>query len=284
MRNANGFVQRRDGTVWVNDPSNGRWTVFAADGKFSQQHTVSIRGYGYRWNAWIDRNSGDLIDPFINQRVPGASAMEWRRVNATAAIRDTFPIPTCPAMVGEKRLSFKAETKDKGNMYGSYPFAHGGGAAPDGEGGMWCASAGSTRVARVRIGGQDTTALTSVTLAPIPVPKAERDSAIARISRQVATYATTDFDPAKVPSQKPPIFLLTVDDDGRLWVQHAERFGDRSVTFDLHDKAGKHLGRLRIPERASAEGLPIRARGNDLWIALRDEDDVIGIARYKISK
>ena len=75
-----------------------------------------------------------------------------------------------------------------------------------------------------------------------------------------------------------------MDDDGRLWVQHAARFGDASVTFDIHDKAGKHLGRLTIPQRASAEGLPIRARGNDLWIALRDEDDVVGIARFKISK
>ena len=78
--------------------------------------------------------------------------------------------------------------------------------------------------------------------------------------------------------------VATVDDDGRLWVQHAERFGDRSVTFDIHDRSGKHLGRLRIPQRPSAEGLPIRARGNDLWIALRDEDDVVGIARYRIAR
>ena len=62
------------------------------------------------------------------------------------------------------------------------------------------------------------------------------------------------------------------------------QFEDSSVTFDVHDRAGKHLGRVRIPQRPSADGLPIRARGNDLWIALRDEDDVIGIARYRIAR
>ena len=85
-------------------------------------------------------------------------------------------------------------------------------------------------------------------------------------------------------TDKSTIALLTVDDGGRLCVQHASRFGDASVTFDIHDKIGKHLGRLRIPFRPSAEGLPIRARGIDLRIALRDADDVIRSRRYRISR
>lgn len=284
MGNANGMVQRRDGRVWVNDPRNGRWTVFDADGKFAVQHTVAIRGYGYRWGAWIDRVTGDLIDPFINQKVGGASQMDWRRVNANAALRDTFPMPSCASGTLPSGAGYQAETKGKGATYGSYPFATGGGSAPDGEGGVWCAGPASMRVARVRIGANDTTAQTTVTLAPIAVLKAERDEAIARIEKQIAQYASNNFDAAKIPATKPPIALLTVDDDGRLWVQHSARWGDASVTFDIHDRSGKHLGRLRIPHRPSAEGLPIRARGNDLWIALRDEDDVIGIARYRIAR
>lgn len=284
MSNANGFVQRRDGTVWVNDPRNARFTVFNADGKFAQQHVVAIRGYGYRWGAWIDRTTGDLVDPFMNQAVGGSVKMDWRRVNASGGIRDTFPMPTCTSGTLPARAGYQAETKGKGSMYGSYPFSTGGGMAPDGEGGVWCASPGSLRVARVRIGANDTLAQTTLTLAPIPVPRAERDAAIASIEKRIAQYATTNFDASKIPSTKPAIASLTVDDDGRLWVQHAARWADASVTFDVHDKTGKHLGRLRIPFRPSAEGLPIRARGNDLWIALRDEDDVIGIARYRIGK
>ena len=149
---------------------------------------------------------------------------------------------------------------------------------------MWCASPASTSVALVRIGMSDTLAQTRVELARLSVGKAERDDAVARIEKKIAIYATNDFDPAKIPATKSAIALLSVDDDGRLWVQHAATFGDTTVTFDIHDRAGTHLGRLRIPQRPSLEGLPIRARGNDLWIALRDADDVIGIARYRITR
>jgi hypothetical protein len=284
MSNANGFVMRRDGSVWVNDPRNSRFTVFSGDGKFVRQHAWSIPSWGYRWTGWIDRSTGDLIDPFTNRRGT-TSIAEWRRVSADGAIRDTMSIPTCSTPgAPPPYVSFRAETKDKGMMVSAYPFTTGGGSAPDGDGGMWCALAGSMRVVRVRIGANDTTAQTSVTLAPVPITKVERDSAIARAQKQVAQYATNTFDASKIPNAKPAIASLTVDDDGRLWVQHAERFGEASVTFDIHDKTGKHLGRLRIPQRPSATGLPIRARGNDLWIAVRDEDDVIGIARYRIAR
>ena len=284
MSNANGFVMRRDGSVWVNDPRNSRLTVFGADGKFARQHTWSITSWGYRWGALIDRTNGDLVDPFTSRKGT-TSIAEWRRVTTEGTLRDTLQIPSCPAPgAAPVYVPFSAETKGKGMMTSSYPFTLGGGMAPDGDGGFWCARAASTHVVRVRIGANDTTALTTVTLAPIQVAKAERDSVIARVEKQIAQYATNTFDASKIPAAKPAIALLTVDDDGRLWVQHAERFGDRSVTFDIHDKTGKHLGRLRIPQRPSAEGLPIRARGDDLWIALRDEDDVIGIAKYRLAR
>lgn len=282
LRNANGMLLRSDGSVWVNDPGNGRLTEFGAGGKFAQQHLVPIRGYGYRWDAWLDRVSGELVDPFINQVAGGASRMDWRRWSGAGVIRDTVPMPTCASGRIAPGMSIKAETKGKGNMYSAYPFATGGGSAPDGRGAVWCASPASTRVSLVRIGKNDTLVQTRMELPHIPVGKVERDAAIATIQKQIAAYATNDFDPTKIPSTRSAIALLTVDDDGRLWVQHAAAFGDATVTFDIHDRAGKHLGRLRIPHRPSMEGLAIRARGDDLWIALRDVDDVIGIARYRI--
>ncbi len=283
LRNANGMVMRRDGNVWVNDPSNGRLTEYGVDGSFVQQHTVASRGYGYRWDAWLDRANGEFIEPFINQSVGARqSGMDWRRWSLAGAIRDTFPVPTCPGPTVQPRLSIRAETKGKGNMYASYPFATGGGSAADGNGGVWCATPASTNVVLVRIGKNDTIAQTRTTLPQIVVGKAERDEAVARIQKQIAAYATNDFDASKIPSNKSAITMLTVDDDGRLWVQHAPTFGDTTVTFDVHDKAGAHLGRVTFPKRPSIEGLPIRARGNDVWIALRDADDVVGISKYRI--
>lgn len=284
LRNANGMLIRRDGSIWLNDPGNGRLTVFAPDGKFLQQHLIAIRGYGYRWGAWLDHSTGELIDPFMNQSPGGAWRMDWRRWSPSAAVRDTFPMPGCGSGNIAPGMSIRAETKGKGNRYSTYPFATGGGSAADGFGGVWCADPSSTFVALVRIGRNDTLAQTRVELSRLPVGKAERAAAVAGIEKQIAAYATNDFDPAKIPSTKSAIAQLAVDDDGRLWIQHAEKYGDPSVTFDIHDKTGKHLGRLHIPHRPAMEGLPIRARGSDLWIALRDDDDVVGIARYRIAR
>lgn len=268
----------------MNDPRNGRLTQFAANGEFVKQHLVPIRGYGYRWNAWLDKNTDELVDPFIHQRPGATSQMEWRRWTTTGAIRDTAPSPSCTASWNPK-LTITAETKGKGSSYSPYPFTTGGGSAPDGVGGVWCASALAMSVALVRVRGMsDTLARTTPAIPRIAVSKAERAAAIAEIVKMTASYATNDFDASKIPSTKSPIAGLAVDDDGRLWVQHASVFGDTTVTFDIHDRTGKHLGRLRIAQRPSKEGLPIRARGNDLLLALRDADDVIGLARYRIAR
>ncbi len=282
MRNANGMVTGRDGSVWLNDPSNARLTVFGGDGKFVRQVVLPGSGYGYRWNAWLDRKTGDVIDAFINQG-GGASSMQWRRVSEAGAIRDTFPIVSCAASASTERSGFKAETKGKGAMSSSYPFTIGGGLAPDGNGAAWCATALSTRAALVRVAKRDTILQTQIELARVPVLEAERDAEIARVEKSIARYAVSDFDASKIPASKPPIASLVVDDDGRLWVRHTSRGGETFTTFDIHDGAGQHLGRLRIPHPTS-EWIPLHARGNDVWVAVRDADDVVSIARYRINK
>ena len=286
LGNANGLVMAADGSVWVNDPRNSRLTVFGADGEFTRQHTVPISGYGWRWEAWLDQRTGDVVDPFTRQKPGGVYTQEWRRIARDGSIRDTMSIPSCASGAAAVYSGYQAQTQGKGNTYRQYPFSNGGGSAPDGRGGMWCAVPvpASARVALVRIGTNDTIAQTAVMLSPIPVAPAERREAIAEAEKVVAQYATNNFDASKIPATKPPILRVSVDDDGRLWVQHASRYGDTGVTFDVHDRAGKHLGRLRIPHRPSTAGLPVRARGNDVWLAVLDEDDVVGIARYRLAR
>ena len=284
LRNANGMVVRRDGSVWVNDPNNNRLTVFTANGTFAKHVPIPIMGRSYRWNAFVDKRTGDLIDPFVNMSAEKPGTMFWRRVTATGTFRDTMPVSECASMSIAAPTTFRAETKGKGNWFSVYPFAYGGGTVPDGDGAAWCAAPSASRVSRVRLGGRpDTIARTSLALTPLPVPNAERDSAIRAIEKELAKYATHDFDAGKIPSSKPPIALLSVDDDGRLWVQHTPQYGEASVTFDVHNATGVHLGRVRIPFRPSVEGLPIRARGRDLWMAIRDNDDVLSIAKFRLA-
>jgi streptogramin lyase len=75
---------------------------------------------------------------------------------------------------------------------------------------------------------------------------------------------------------------LSVDDDGRLWVQRSPAVGDPGTTFDVHDSTGTRLAQLVIPYRAAAAGPALRARGRKLWIAVRDADDVVSVAHFRI--
>ena len=240
MSKANGMVVLRDGSVWVNDPVNKRMTVFDATGTFSRQYLAFSGGYGFRWDGWIDRKTGDVIDKAMIRR-PGATryAMEFQRFTVNGVIRDTVAIPTCSPGVGTPWMAYKGESRNS-NTVSAYPFTTGGGTAADGMGAVWCAEPASRRAALVRIGKHDTIAQTSLTLAPIPVDQRERDIEIGSARARVSKYATNDFDASKIPSMKPPIASLTVDDDDQLWVQHTDRMHDRTTTFDVHDATGKH--------------------------------------------
>ena len=280
LRNANGLLVHGDGTVWVNDPSNGRLSVFNADGSFARQHVLPINGYGYRWGGWYSVANKEVMDA-ATLRVDTTFRQVWRRVDTKGRATGEVVPPVCssraPLYVG-----YRAETPGKRSSSGAYPFTTGGGTAPNGRDGVWCATPFSRRVALVRIGRNDTIASTSVDVPLLPVSKAERDDAIAQIRTRIKEYATNDFDVAQVPQQKAGIVALHVDDDGRLWVEHARAFKSPSTTLDVHAPQGAHLARVTVPYR-TASGMPVRARGMAAWLVVVDEDDVTSVANFALS-
>ncbi len=284
LRNANGMLRHGDGSVWVNDPSNGRLTVFGADGAFVRQHVLPSFGYGYRWDAWFDGARNEVVDG-STRKVGDDYRPVWRRVGTDGTDRGVLPVPPCADL--ELRLAgvpfWKAESPNGSGAGGAYPFATGGGFAFDGKGGVWCADATSTRAALLHIATRDTVSMTSIALPRIPVAAAERADEIARVRTRVSRYARHDFDPARIPATKPPIASISVDEDGRLWVRHSDRHGTPRTTYDVHDARGAHLGRVTVPARVSAM-LPPRARGDRLWLGVLDDDDVLEFTHFTITR
>jgi len=275
MQNANGMAVAPDGTVWVNDPSNARINVYGADGKFMRQISRSAGGYGYRWDGWFGRKNGELVE-----RPIGGTTPVWQRYDAKGTAIGDMPYTACAA-AGTAPEYIRAETPKQGAMTGSYPFSMGGGLAANGIDGVWCAAPRSTRVALIRYGGLDTIAQTTLEIPNIVVGSDERTSEIARVEKMISKYATNNFDKSKIPVTKPGIAALQVDDDGRLWVQHANRFNQNSTTFDVFDAKSKHLARVVLPVKQST-AMPVRARGNLLWLTVLDEDDVPSIVQFRI--
>ena len=276
LQNANGMLVTKDGTVWVNDPQNRRFSIYGADGKFLHQFLFPITTFGYRWSAWTNLNSGEIVEARINRDSSG-----WRRFDNRGNVVGGLPFTACQS--GKPSPGYyRAETPGKGSSNGSYPFGTGGGLAPDGNGNAWCASIYATRVALVRMNPKnDTIATTTLEIPNIPVSSAEHDAAMTRVDSNIARYATNNFDKANIASAKPGIAALHADSDGRLWVQHADVFGKRVTTLDVFDTKGKHLGRVVVPLKGNAY-LPLRARGNLMWLTMLDDDDVPYIVHFRL--
>lgn len=284
LRDANGLLRHGDGSVWVNDPSNGRLSVFGADGAFLRQHVLPSFGYGFRWDAWFDAARNEVVDG-STRKIGEEYRRVWRRIGVDGTDRGLVDAPPCADRESRDRglPLWKAESPNGENSIGQYPFVNGGGFAFDGRGAVWCASAQATRASLVRLASRDTADVTPIALPRVPVTAVERDEWVTRIRENVSRYARHDFDPARIPATKPPIASLSLDDDGRLWVRHSDRHGTARTTYDVHDARGAHLGRVTVPARV-APHLPPRARGDALWLAVLDDDDVLQFVHFTIAR
>ncbi|HMS03781.1 MAG TPA: hypothetical protein PKE51_12435, partial [Gemmatimonadaceae bacterium] len=249
---------------------------------FLRQHVVPIGSFWLRWDAWIDRSTGLVVDPFAD-RATGAVASErrWRRIARDGSIRDTLTIPSCDPPEGPTYFVYYGESVDGVRWRDYYPFTQGGGLAPDGRGGVWCATPTSTRAVRLRIGTRDTIASTPEMPSPA-VTADERAAAVRDVEAILRTYPRHDFDPAKIPMQKASMVALSVDDDGRLWVEQATTLGEARTAFSVHDSTGAPVARVFLSFRSNPTGLAVRARGRELWVALRDDDDVVSVAKFRL--
>jgi hypothetical protein len=276
MANANGLAVAPNGMVWVNDPSNARINIYDANGKFLRQITRSAGGYMYRWQGWFDRSTGELYEMSFG------GVARLKKLNSAGDTTGSVDYPGCHD--GQPNPGYyRAETKGQRSTNRGYPFTNGGGLAARGDKMFWCAAARGTRVALIRLGTHDTVARTAIDVPLMKVEPAERDNAVAEAERAIAEYTVNNFDKSKIPGSKPGIASLSVDDDGRLWVQHQSRFGAKTTTLDVHDREGKHLGRLTIPARVSSH-LPKVARGDRVWMAIVDDDDVPAVVQYRFGK
>lgn len=282
LRAVNGLVVHPDGDVWVNDHGNRRVNVYRADGSFARQFPTANNGYGWSWDVWVDSTSRRVHEQRIGPARPGEDGPVWQGLDGAGGTSGTVRIPSCSGP-SSAPTGYKAETKGGGQLFGSYPFTIGGGVVADGRGGIWCAGPLAARVVRLRADRGDTIARTGLELPAPAVTAAERADAIARATAQVSRYAVTDFDPGRIPSRKPPIEALAVDGDGRLWVKLP--VGPRAnAVFDVHDRTGRHVGRVTLPGRTDPYSWYFAARGDDLWVVLLDEDDVPSLARFRLGR
>ena len=278
ISDANGLGQAPDGTIWVNDPANSRFSLFKPDGSFLRQHVVPIGGHGFIWAGTVDTH-GNAVDPVFDQSATGEPVFRIRRISPHGVVSDAMDV-ACGAADATGAV-WRGRSKTGGTIM-SVPFTPSPRVQLDPRGFVWCTPSNVYRVVRVRLNGTDTVAVAERRIAPVPVTAQERAAVIARTDSTMKRYETSDADYSQIPKSKPFIDALDVDDAGRLWVRRPTT-EPMTTVFDVFDEKGAFLATVRAPFKISPYWHPV-IRGNVMYTVVLDEDDVQNVVRARIRR
>ena len=83
------------------------------------------------------------------------------------------------------------------------------------------------------------------------------------------------FAPAKMAFD--PTFVI-VSSDGRVWVPRNQKFGIKSVVYDVFDRQGERVDRVELPPRNRVIGFG----PSSIYTAERDEKGAVTLRKYKL--
>lgn len=289
----NGMVVLKDDRLAILDAQNARLSFFSADGEFQNSWVVPA---GFSTNDGLRTDtSGTLylvrpVTPVREGVILGRMGLV--RLADGGKWVDSLVAPDLRV----DRITYLA-TKD-GNMSATGPM-HAArflwGWHPHG----YFVSA-ATQKYEIEISAPER-AVRIVRDAPeVPVPDDERSWDQARITRNLRmTDPAWTWKGPEIPKTKPPIRLLHIARDGRIWVAvstpsqripDAERgpvqegrqapplYRDRTA-YEVFSPQGVFLGHVQLP----GSGQFMEADGDKLWVLERNADDLPGVVRYRIS-
>jgi hypothetical protein len=278
IRNANGLAVGDNDVVWVNDPSNGRFSLYKADGSFAKQVLLLNSGFSYIWGGVIDAQ-GRALDPFFV--VVGDKADYKTRIVSEAGTADTFPRHTCvgtPVVKGSLRFQ---RGDGRGTMNMGVPFQPFSQFKLTRSGEAWCTPSNEYRLWVGPVTGANRE-IVSLKIDPPLVSDAERKREVDRIDSIVKNYGPLrEGDASLIPRTKPVIADVQVDDASRVWVRLTAS-PDSLPVYDVFDTKGNMVARVRGKGKINPWITTIS--GGYLYTSQLDDNDVPSVVRYRIVK
>lgn len=265
-----GLAWHPEGTLWVADPANTRYSVHDTTGTFLATHRRALGGYGIPWNGGLDAE-GRMHEVSYLPAADGRSRPVLLRFDREMAAADTFPLPD---FRGEE---FRHRT-DRSATFVAVPFASRMSRRVYPGYGVWSGVSDRYRIHHQSLEG-DTLRAVERELEPVSVTPAEKDEALA--SLKWFTDRGGRIDPSRIPSRKPAFTDLSRDDSGYLWVQPSLPADTEGSVLDVFDPEGRYLGVVRSGI-ALGSFPPMLVRGDRLYAVVRDELEVPYVVRYRI--
>lgn len=275
LSGANGFRVGPDGRMVARDHANGRLSFYAASGEYDGQVIMPSSGYGFRWDAAVDRQG--RLHHVARIRTGNEFARAVLRHSLDYARADTADLPsTC------SDLPPPAEGVRARNGFIGLPFEPRIMWVLAEDGSVWCANTDEYRIRRFAFGAKAHDRELHVVVPRIPISASARDSAIVGVERflERAGGVVGDFDKGKIRRDRGALLWFESDDQDRLWVMRETPAGE--VELDVWDATGRRIGVVPVGPRRTVNTL-YRVRGDRLAMVRLDEDDLPTIVVYRVS-
>lgn len=273
LSNAEGLVFAADGTLWVSDASNGRFSRFDTDGNALESWSMTFCSSQGTWAPFVTANG--IVD---DDCIPGVDPYKIVRYRIDRSGVDSLGM-TAKCGTPEMHEAGTWITKvGTATNYRAIPWAPRPASVYDATGATWCApSTGRYELLRISLSGADTVRVVR-DVPNVPVNSAERDSAI----KLIESRGPTGLDFSRIPSTKPSIHRLTVDDQNRLWVRR-DRIED-GIVFDIIEPDGKLAATIALNGVRTPIWSPFVVRGDTVLLVVTDDDDVPQVGRFVIER
>ncbi len=266
-----------NGVIQVENPPTGLWQ--AGEG-FVLHETLrigTVHGDGPDLFGWIqdlevDAAGGIDSEGFFydleKSSSPGREEVLVRYDGQFHAV-DTIPVPEHP----EGSAGIQVPTP-RGVATYPKPFAGRAEWALVSDGGMWVAITDQYKLLRLTREG-DTLRVVTKPFVPVSVTAEERDERLKGL-REVGA----DLSRFEVPSSKPPIADIFVDDQENAWVIPVLAGDETESIAEVFDSLGVFLGEVQLPLRLPAS--PVIIRDQTLTTITIDSLGVPYVVRFKI--
>jgi len=255
LENGSGLAFDSQGTLWVLNWGNGRYSGFdPVQGEAKREPRRRVAFASFPWRGEFE-GGGRLVDVGLGQ--DGNPAV--LRLDTAFAPTDTLVLPE-PSE--DDRIFLREGSVTIASVLD--PFAPRPVWAPRPAGGILVSDGSAFRVHRVDFTG-DTVATMELARDPAPTTRAERDSAVAAIDQMAGSLGGVAASRRPNPrATKPAHGQMFVDDQDRTWVQAIPSAGGEP-SWEVFGPGGKYLGPVAMPDAPSF--LPPVVRGNRMSLA-----------------
>jgi hypothetical protein len=266
----NGLVWSEDGTLWVVDPRNARFSFFDTTGAYLGSQPRGSRSFGLAWDGLLLPGRDVMETDFVFE--DDRNFPVWVSYDSTGTAYDSIRAP-----------AFEVETfvfrGDRFTAIMPVPFAPGLSLQLLPNRTVWRGMTDSYRFVQTTLAG-DTILIFEQARRPQPVTSEDRKRVLRDLSERMGS---TDFDVSRIPDDKPLFEYFFFDELDHMWVRVVpEDPAEDAHLFDVFDPLGRYLGQVRTPTRISLRD-PVFREGK-LYTVTTDDLEVQYVVRLRIER